>query len=128
MNVWLTIKSGIGPKSELQKHSIPPIVDLPVGENFSDHPFLATFWKVRYRGLSPGDMEMVTPDCDWTARVECNFLFFYRPEGEEGKALAEKSSSANELKRLNLHGRPHTESLVMCVSLSFLLVLISTLE
>jgi choline dehydrogenase-like flavoprotein len=61
-NPRLTIRSGIGPKSEPQKHGIPQVVDLPVGENFSDHPFLATFWKARDCGLSLDDMEMVTPD------------------------------------------------------------------
>ena len=76
-------RSGIGPKSELQKHGIAQVVDLPVEENISDHPFLATFWKDKDRGLSLGDMEMVTPDCDWTAGVGCDFPSFHRHEDEE---------------------------------------------
>ena len=29
--------SGIGPKKELEKHEIRPVVDLPVGQNLQDH-------------------------------------------------------------------------------------------
>lgn len=32
--------SGIGPKAELDKHNIPQIVDLPVGKNLQDHPYI----------------------------------------------------------------------------------------
>jgi hypothetical protein len=107
--------SGIGPKSELQKHGIPQVVELPVGGNYSDYPFPATFRKVRDRGLSLGDMEMVIPDCDWTAGVGCDFLSFHRHEDVEVEELAEKYLSEIEFDIFNLPGRPHTESLVMWV-------------
>ena len=34
--------SGIGPKSELQKHGIRQVLDLPVGQNLQDHPIVHT--------------------------------------------------------------------------------------
>jgi choline dehydrogenase len=35
----LLLRSGIGPKNELEQLSIPVIADLPVGKNVKDHPF-----------------------------------------------------------------------------------------
>ncbi|PVH80318.1 GMC oxidoreductase [Cadophora sp. DSE1049] len=109
----LLLLSGIGPKAELQKHQIRQLADLPVGDNFSDHPYMATFWKVRERGLSLGDMEMVTPDCDWTAGSGCDFFAFHRHEEEHLKKLTKETLGAKEVERFELAGRPHTESFVM---------------
>jgi choline dehydrogenase len=36
----LLMLSGIGPASDLKRFGIAPIVDLPVGENLQDHPFV----------------------------------------------------------------------------------------
>ncbi|KAG4437105.1 hypothetical protein IFR05_007403 [Cadophora sp. M221] len=115
----LLLLSGIGPKSELQQHLIPQIADLPVGKNFSDHPFLCTFWKVRDRGLAIGDMDMVTPECDWTAGTGCDWFAFHRHEDESVKNLAEETLGTKELERFELAGRPHTESFAMHGHLDF---------
>jgi len=34
----ILLLSGVGPKSQLDKHQIPQIIDLPVGKNLQDHP------------------------------------------------------------------------------------------
>jgi choline dehydrogenase len=42
----LLMLSGIGPASQLQRHGIPLLVDLPgVGENLQDHPIALSFWR-----------------------------------------------------------------------------------
>ncbi|CZR63321.1 related to alcohol oxidase [Phialocephala subalpina] len=109
----LLLLSGIGPNAELEKHKIPQLVDLPVGENFSDHPFIATFWKVRDRNLALGDMEMISPEVDWTAGVGCDFLSFHRHDDEKTTALAKKTLDGKAIERFQLPGRPHTETLTM---------------
>ncbi|KAH6722993.1 glucose dehydrogenase [Leptodontidium sp. MPI-SDFR-AT-0119] len=113
------ICSGIGPKSGLQQHQIQQIAELPVGENFSEHPFLCTFWKVRDRGLAIGDMEMITPECDWTAGTGCDWFAFHRHEDESVKKLAKETLGKKELERFELAGRPHTESFAMHGHLDF---------
>jgi choline dehydrogenase-like flavoprotein len=109
----LLLLSGIGPQSELNKHGIQQLVDLPVGENYSEHPFLATFWKVRDRGLCFGDGEMITENCDWTAGIPYDYMSFQRHDGEEIATLARQTLSPAELERFQMTGRPHTESFIM---------------
>lgn len=104
--------SGIGPRNELQRHCIPPICDLPVGENYSDHPFFQTFWKLRDRGLCLGDLPLVTPECDWTAGIPCDWMAWHRHIDvvkEVGKNVLDQSS----IDWLLAEGKPHTESFAM---------------
>ncbi|KAE8450455.1 hypothetical protein EG329_006530 [Mollisiaceae sp. DMI_Dod_QoI] len=109
----LLLLSGIGPKEELERHKIPQLVDLPVGENFSDHPLLVTFWKVRDRNLTIGDMEMISEDVDWTAGVGSDYVSFHRHDDGKTKSLAKKILDTKLLEQFNVPGRPHTETLVM---------------
>jgi choline dehydrogenase-like flavoprotein len=109
----LLLLSGIGPQAELQNHGIQQLVDLPVGENYSEHPFLATFWKVRDRGLCLGDGEMITEECDWTAGTPYDYMSFQRHDDEEITNLAKQTLSPAELERFQMTGRPHTETFVM---------------
>lgn len=37
----ILLLSGVGPKEHLEKHQIKPIVDLPVGKNLQDHPYIS---------------------------------------------------------------------------------------
>ncbi len=109
----VNVRSGIGPKEELERHKIPQLVDLPVGENFSDHPLLVTFWKVRDRNLTIGDMEMISEDVDWTAGVGSDYVSFHRHDDGKTKSLAKKILDTKLLEQFNVPGRPHTETLVM---------------
>lgn len=93
------------------------MTDLPVGENYSDHIFLPTFWKLRDRNLSLGDMEMITPECDWTAGCPCDWLGYHRHNDDNLNALAKSSLSALDFERYELSERPHTESFIMFVIL-----------
>jgi choline dehydrogenase-like flavoprotein len=70
----LLLLSGVGPKNELERHGIEQVAELPVGQNYSDHVMLATYWHLpEKRGLSLGDVEMRSPECDWTCGlpVDC---------------------------------------------------------
>ena len=56
--------SGLGPSSELEKHSIPVSLDLPnVGQNFVDHFSLFQYWKLRHpeAGLAMGSPQWTNP-------------------------------------------------------------------
>ncbi|KAJ5901627.1 GMC oxidoreductase [Penicillium taxi] len=49
----ILLRSGIGPKSELENHSIPCIVDLPgVGKNLMDHLIVFMFYETEKSGLT----------------------------------------------------------------------------
>ena len=43
----LLMLSGIGPKSELSKHDIKQVIELPVGQNLHDHGSIEIFWKLK---------------------------------------------------------------------------------
>ena len=49
--------SGIGPKSELKKHNIEQIIDLPVGQNLQDHCLVYAGFRV---GRPKGQMTLNT--------------------------------------------------------------------
>jgi hypothetical protein len=102
--------SGIGPQTELHRHGITARIDLPVGENYSDHVSAHTFWKLNGNGLSLGSGEMVTPECDWTSGCPCDWLAYFRHDDEHIQKLAEDTLEPIALKRFQLAERPHTES------------------
>lgn len=104
--------SGIGPQEKLQKQGIPQVLDLPVGEDYSDHPFFHTFWKVRDRGLSLGDMPMIIPDCDWTAGLPGDAMAWHRHDevlSKFGKGFLDTKT----YDLLTASGKVHTESFNM---------------
>ncbi|CZR66971.1 related to choline dehydrogenase and related flavoproteins [Phialocephala subalpina] len=108
----LLLLSGIGPLAELKKHNIPQICDLPVGENYSDHPVFQTFWKVRDRGLSLGDMPMVTPECDWTGGLPGEWMAWHN----HADVLQKTGGQGVEPSIYDLvaaKGKPNTESFVL---------------
>jgi len=94
------------------KHSIHQVSELPVGENYPDHPFFHTFWKLRDRGLSLGDMPLVTPDCDWTAGSSIGGIAWHRHD-EVINALEKDELNASTREILLAEGKPHTESFVL---------------
>jgi choline dehydrogenase-like flavoprotein len=104
--------SGIGPSAELAKHNIAQIIDLPVGENYSDHPNIQTFWKVRDRGLSLGDMPMTSPTCDWTAGLPGDLMAWHN-HSSLLPTLPNKDIDPKIYDLLTAPNKPHTESFVL---------------
>lgn len=102
--------SGIGPADELQKRQIPQICDLPVGENYSDHPFFQTFWKLRDQGLSLGDAPFISPKCDWTAGIPCDWMAWHKHD-DVVETLKSKAVDQASINWLLAEGKPHTETL-----------------
>ncbi|WP_025778211.1 GMC family oxidoreductase [Brevibacterium sp. VCM10] len=52
----LLLHSGIGPRPMLEELGIPVVEDLPVGENFSDHPNVAVGWRLQSDVPAPDDL------------------------------------------------------------------------
>ncbi|KAG0649433.1 Dehydrogenase patE [Hyphodiscus hymeniophilus] len=105
----LLLLSGIGPLDELNKHVIHQICDLPVGENYSDHPVFHTFWKLRDRGLTMGDMPLISPECDFTAGTPGDWMAWHQHNevvNNTGKGVIDDSSVG----WLLAEGKAHTES------------------
>jgi len=48
--------SGVGPRALLERHGIPLVVDLPVGERLQDHYYVRTFWRCAKRLTLNDDM------------------------------------------------------------------------
>ena len=69
-------------------------------------------WKFRDRGLSLGDVPLVTPECDWTAGLPTDWMAFHRHEDiveTVGKEVVDQST----LNWLKPEGKPHTETFTM---------------
>lgn len=88
------------------------MLDLPVGENYSDHPFFHTFWKVRDRGLSLGDMPMLTSECDWTAGLPGDATAWHRHDDIMSK-FRKESLDSKTYDLLTAPGKVHTQSFVV---------------
>jgi len=59
----MLLRSGIGPRKDLEKLNIPVYVDLPgVGKNLQDHQLIFTYYEVNKPGLT--DDERVNHDPD----------------------------------------------------------------
>ncbi|OCK84792.1 GMC oxidoreductase [Lepidopterella palustris CBS 459.81] len=98
--------SGIGEKSELDRHGITQLVDLPVGNNLSDHPVVQTFWKIK-------DGHTITGEgcpLDWIGwhRTDPNTL-----------RLADQELTGIGLKQYTAPGKVHAESFIMYGHFSF---------
>ena len=52
----LLMLSGIGPKEHLEKHGIPVVADLPVGENLEDHMQFMMKYKINQSYTMNSDM------------------------------------------------------------------------
>lgn len=104
--------SGIGPSKELIRNNIPQIVDLPVGENLSDHPCSQTFWKFKDRNLCLGDTDMVTASCDWRTGSPCDWFAFHRNK-EALLDLACRTLDGGAAAMYTAPGKSHFESFVM---------------
>lgn len=51
----LLMLSGIGPQEQLKSFGIPLVADLPVGQDFSDHPNLSVGWHARMPLVDPAE-------------------------------------------------------------------------
>ena len=59
--------SGIGPKEELLRHGIRPVIDLPVGQNLQDHCSVLTPLKIgKPEGLQGGNSIHFQQTFQWT--------------------------------------------------------------
>ncbi|KAI9740147.1 MAG: hypothetical protein M1834_004725 [Cirrosporium novae-zelandiae] len=105
----LLMLSGIGPSSELHKHSITPIADLPVGQTLTDHPCLTSFWELSDHHASLGDVEPVTPECNWMSGIPCDW-FAFLPIDSDVVDMAKKELDAKAAERYLTPGKALTES------------------
>jgi choline dehydrogenase len=67
--------SGIGPAALLQRHGIPLIADLPVGEGLQDHYYARTFWRCRKPLTLNDDM------ASWLGRARIGAQYLLRRQG-----------------------------------------------
>ncbi|KAM0432315.1 hypothetical protein ACHAPT_004855 [Fusarium lateritium] len=108
----LLILSGIGPKEELQKHDIPVKVELPVGDNLSDHPCVSTKWTVNKKDASIGVGPLVTESCDWAAGPPMDWVAFHQAKASALEA-ASQHLTGDWRKHYLSEGKAHWECFTM---------------
>ncbi|OJJ30841.1 hypothetical protein ASPWEDRAFT_119408 [Aspergillus wentii DTO 134E9] len=103
--------SGVGPKSELDRHNIPQIANLPVGENYAEHPTLSMYWTVGEANATLGGAEPQTPECDWLAGIPFDWQSF-SPADESTRAKAKEELSAPDYQQYIADGKVQMEVFV----------------
>ena len=88
------------------------VLDLPVGENLSDHPCVMSRWAVTKPNASIGVGPMLTEECDWLAGPPMDWISFHRAN----QSTLEKASDHLDSKSSRYYmskEKPHWESFVM---------------
>jgi choline dehydrogenase len=67
--------SGVGPRALLERHGIPVVHDLPVGEGLQDHFYARTFWRAT-KPLTLNDDMM-----SWRRQARVGLQYFIRKTG-----------------------------------------------
>ena len=91
--------SGIGPAALLQRHGIPLIADLPVGEGLQDHYYARTFWRCRKPLTLNDDM------ASWLGRARIGAQYLLRRQGPLTIAAGYAAAFARTRPALDLMGR-----------------------
>ncbi|RAH70007.1 GMC family oxidoreductase [Aspergillus aculeatinus CBS 121060] len=111
----ILLLSGIGPTAELARHQIAPILDLPVGRNYADHPAIFTYWAIDLPNAVLGDGEMQGPDLDWTAGLPYDWISF-APADQGTRELARQFLPADQYQRYSAEGKLQVEAFTVYTS------------
>ncbi|GAT21222.1 glucose dehydrogenase [Aspergillus luchuensis] len=104
--------SGIGPAEELQRHNITPVVDLPVGKNYADHPHIFTYWTIDQHNATLGDGEMETDQVHWLAGLPYDWMSF-APADAKTQELAKQVLSSADRSRYLAEGKMQLENFIV---------------
>ncbi|RAL13108.1 GMC family oxidoreductase [Aspergillus homomorphus CBS 101889] len=108
----ILLLSGVGPAADLAQHSISPVVELPVGHNYADHPAIFTYWSIDLPNAVLGDGEMQSPNLDWTAGLPYDWISF-APADQKTRALAKQVLDPARYKRYSAEGKLQVEAFVV---------------
>ncbi|GLB02681.1 hypothetical protein AtubIFM57258_006140 [Aspergillus tubingensis] len=108
----ILLLSGIGPAEELQRHNITPVVDLPVGKNYADHPHIFTYWSIDEHNATLGDGEMETEQVHWLAGLPYDWMSF-APADAKTQELAKQVLSSTERSRYLAEGKMQLENFIV---------------
>ncbi|XRM42183.1 hypothetical protein ABZX51_005413 [Aspergillus tubingensis] len=108
----ILLLSGIGPAEELQRHNITPVVDLPVGKNYADHPHIFTYWSIDEHNATLGDGEMETEQVHWLAGLPYDWMSF-APADAKTQELAKQVLGSTERSRYLAEGKMQLENFIV---------------
>ncbi|PYH40706.1 GMC family oxidoreductase [Aspergillus saccharolyticus JOP 1030-1] len=111
----ILLLSGIGPAADLALHQINPIVDLPVGRNYTDHAGIFTYWAIDLPNAVLGDGEMQGPDLDWTAGLPYDWISFAPADGST-RELARQLLPPDKYRRYSAAGKLQIEVFIVYTS------------
>ncbi|BCS10581.1 hypothetical protein ALUC_31398S [Aspergillus luchuensis] len=97
---------------ELQRHNITPVVDLPVGKNYADHPHIFTYWTIDQHNATLGDGEMETDQVHWLAGLPYDWMSF-APADAKTQELAKQVLSSADRSRYLAEGKMQLENFIV---------------
>ena len=96
----------------MQPHGITPVVDLPVGKNYADHPHIFTYWSIDEHNATLGDGEMETEQVHWLAGLPYDWMSF-APADAKTQELAKQVLSSAERNRYLAEGKMQLENFIV---------------
>ena len=83
-----------------------------MGENYTEHPQIFTYWTIREPHATLGDGDLQTPEVDWLAGLPYDWISF-APADDQTRKKAKEKLSETDFARYSATEKLQTETFIL---------------